>query len=261
MNPRFLLPCSLAFVLALAVAMPADAGDLVLTIQNGRVELSARDVPLRQILLEWERVGGTRIVNRDQVPGTLMTLSLTNVPEAQALETLLRPLAGYMASTRSESGAGASMFDCIVIMRGAASTVRATPSAQQQVMPTPAAPGAMPGRPPIQRRVMPDGQVISFMDSANRPGEVSVIDDDSDPSSDALLPPAMRPPFGALQRPGQGRPGSDVSQPDGTSGTQTPSPVLTPMPTVPGATVATPGSIILPSRQAPPSVPPKPPGH
>ncbi len=78
-----LLPAS-AFVLGLVLALPAPAraGDVKLSIRDGRVALSAQDATLRQILLEWERVGGTRVFNRDRVPGTLLTIELTNVTEA-----------------------------------------------------------------------------------------------------------------------------------------------------------------------------------
>ena len=78
MTGKLLSVCS--FVLVLTLAGSAGAGELRLSIQNGRVSLSARDVTLRQILVEWERVGGTRIVNRDRVPGALLTIEFVDVP-------------------------------------------------------------------------------------------------------------------------------------------------------------------------------------
>ena len=59
-------------------------------MQNGRVSLVAKDATVRQILAEWARVGQTKIVNVERVPGGPVTLELTNVPEAQALDVLLR---------------------------------------------------------------------------------------------------------------------------------------------------------------------------
>jgi hypothetical protein len=59
------LTSALALRLVLA-ASTASAGELTLSIRDGRVTLVARDVPLRQILAEWARVGRTRIVNADR---------------------------------------------------------------------------------------------------------------------------------------------------------------------------------------------------
>jgi hypothetical protein len=39
--------------------LPALADDLKLTLENGRATILAQDVPLRQILAEWARVGKT----------------------------------------------------------------------------------------------------------------------------------------------------------------------------------------------------------
>ena len=49
--------------------LPASAGELKLTMQNGRVTIIADNVPLRQILQEWARVGQTKIVNADKMSG------------------------------------------------------------------------------------------------------------------------------------------------------------------------------------------------
>ena len=70
---------------AVLTAVAASA-DVQLTMQDGRVSLVAKDATVRQILAEWARVGQTKIVNMERVPGGPMTLELTNVPEAQALE-------------------------------------------------------------------------------------------------------------------------------------------------------------------------------
>ena len=57
-------------------------------------------MPLRQILAEWAKVGGTRIVNAERVTGPPVTLSCSKVPEQQALAVLLRSVAGYLAAPR-----------------------------------------------------------------------------------------------------------------------------------------------------------------
>ena len=95
-----LLRCVSVAALAWGIAVPAVAGDLKLTIQNGRVTIIAHDVPLQQILQEWARLGNTKIVNAEKVVGLPVTLELVDVPERQALDTLLRSTAGYLAAPR-----------------------------------------------------------------------------------------------------------------------------------------------------------------
>ena len=56
---------------------------------------------MRQILTEWARVGQTRIVNVERIPGGPVTLQLTDVPESEALDLLLRSVTGYMAAQRA----------------------------------------------------------------------------------------------------------------------------------------------------------------
>ncbi len=110
---------ALGLTLVLAAPQLARAGEVRLTFKDGRVVLVARDATLREILVEWERVGGTRIVNRDRVPGTRLDLEFSGVTEDQALTTLLRPIAGYMASRRLSPDASASAFSRIVLMPAA----------------------------------------------------------------------------------------------------------------------------------------------
>ncbi len=107
------------FALLCVPAASARAGDLRLTIANGRVTIIAQDVPLRQILDEWGRVGGTKVVGAERLTGPAISLELHDVPEGRALETLLRSASGYIAKPRSGT-VGASAYDRILIM--AAST-------------------------------------------------------------------------------------------------------------------------------------------
>jgi len=70
-------------------ASPAFA-DVKLTMGNGRVTLVAKDVTVRQILTEWARIGQTKIINLERIPGGPVSVELNDVPEAQALDVLLR---------------------------------------------------------------------------------------------------------------------------------------------------------------------------
>ena len=105
-----------------AAALPRSApstasADVQLTMQDGRVSLVAKDATVRQILTEWARVGQTKIVNVERIPGGPMTLELNNVPEAQALDVLLRSVSGYLAAPRAgATRANLSRFDRIIVM-------------------------------------------------------------------------------------------------------------------------------------------------
>jgi hypothetical protein len=111
-----LLRSAFAAALALGVSVPASAGELKLTMQDGRVTIIADNVPLRQILLEWARVGQTQIVNGDKVMGPALTLQLVNASERDALDILLRSASGYIAAPRQVPVANAAFYDRVTIM-------------------------------------------------------------------------------------------------------------------------------------------------
>ncbi len=114
MNVRFLAAAALGALVA--GATPALAGDVSLTIADGRVTLVARDATPRQILDAWSRQGRTRIVNAERVSGGPTTILITNEPESKALAIVLRSVAGYIAAPRRVAVANASQYDRILIM-------------------------------------------------------------------------------------------------------------------------------------------------
>jgi len=105
----------LAFLIAAAGSAAAQA-PLSLQIRDGQVTLKAQNVPLRTILSEWARIGGTNVVGADRVGGAPVTLELTGVPERQALEVLLRNVSGYMLAMRPADVPGVSAYNRILIM-------------------------------------------------------------------------------------------------------------------------------------------------
>ena len=138
---RILRSLLLAALVAAAMPPPAGAGEFELTIEQGRVTLVAQDVSIQDILAEWARIGQTKIVNGEKLTGPPLTLQLIDVPEAQALETLLRSASGYVVAPRATPIPGASRFDRILILVSSgrpstravrASTPRALQPAQRQ---------------------------------------------------------------------------------------------------------------------------------
>jgi len=92
------------------------SAEVKVSMQDGRVTIIAKDATLRQIMTEWARVGQTKVVNVERLPGGPMTLELTNMPEQQALDILLRSVSGYMTAPRAVADATLSQFDRVVVM-------------------------------------------------------------------------------------------------------------------------------------------------
>ena len=134
---------ALSLLAAFSLGAATASADVQLTMQNGRVSVVAKDATVRQILTEWARVGHTKIVNVERIPGGPMTIELHNVTESQALEVLLRAMSGYIAAPRPIEAANAanlSRFDRIIVMPTLASArpaVASTPPPvyQQQQAP------------------------------------------------------------------------------------------------------------------------------
>jgi hypothetical protein len=103
-------------LVTVALALPAQGGELQLTIANGRATLIAQDVPVRQILAEWARLGQTKIINGEKLAGPPVTLHIVDKPEREVLETVLRSASGYVAAPRTASSVGASVFESVMIM-------------------------------------------------------------------------------------------------------------------------------------------------
>lgn len=125
------LRCAILAAFACGLSTQAAADELKLSMQDGRVTIIANNVPLRQILQEWARVGQAQIVNADKLSGPAITLQLNDVSEKEALDILLRSASGYIAAPRPVAIAGAAMYDRVTIM----ATSRPPPATAGNVIP------------------------------------------------------------------------------------------------------------------------------
>ncbi|MGE3704277.1 MAG: hypothetical protein AB7I13_03325 [Vicinamibacterales bacterium] len=251
---RAWLPWSLAAGLVLGSSAAASAQQVNLTLDDGYVTLTTKDATIRQVLAEWARVGQTRVVNADRIAGVPITVQLIRIPEAEALDILLRSTSGYMAAPRATALPNASRFDRIL------------------VMPPSTAPRVMAAAQPAPQTFQPP-----------------TADDDFDTADPAMndMPPSRGPVF--PQFPGgpggPGNPGSPaqmqrtvpapIQQPGGTFPQAGPFPQPTPFP-VPVAPsqgftpppvnqggmpvgVSTPGMMVMPPQTSPGASPNEPP--
>jgi hypothetical protein len=158
---------SLAFsVLSVLAAASTASAQVQLTMQGGRVSLSAKNATIRQILAEWERVGQTKVVNGDRIPGGLLTLELPNMPEQQALDIILRTVSGVLFAPRTELVAGnVSAFAQIILMPPSV----APPPSSSPTTPLPPAFGQQTTYPQQQQQFQQPFQQQPVSDDDDRP--------------------------------------------------------------------------------------------
>ncbi len=130
-----------AICVVVGLAAPSIAGQVRLEIRGGLVTLEAKDATIREIFAEWARVGKTRVVNAETAPGGPLTLQFTEVPERQALDIILRSVAGFLAVARTSPLDSASMYDRILVMpvarpAGVAASAGGRAASQPQQMPS-----------------------------------------------------------------------------------------------------------------------------
>lgn len=154
----------LTIALSVAIAGSAQAQQqLKLAFNAGHVSVDATSVPVRTILAEWSRLGGTKVVGAERIAGAPLTLKLVDMPESQALEIILRNVAGYMAAPRVADAGTASMYDRILVL-----ATSSAPASTTAARPNPTAPGPNAG---TQRFVPPPRAVVQPADEDNEPEE------------------------------------------------------------------------------------------
>jgi hypothetical protein len=240
---------------------PAARAEVRVSLRDGRVTIAAKDATVRQILVEWARVGKTKFVNAERIPGGPITLELKNVPEAEALDILLRSLSGYIAAPRlTLASADASVYDSIVVMPTTAQpAVRTSTPAANAPAPFsppsfnqnndddsdagaaqgPTRPGAQAVRPPIFS-TFPQPQVgVGGNNGARpmlptvRPGAVSQAPRNTNPNDAGQAEPQVMPQAPA--------PAAPTATPGGSAGTAAPG-------MVPPTATSQPGQIAQPQR-------------
>jgi hypothetical protein len=190
-------------VVMVAAPLPARA-DVQLAFEGGQVSVRASNATIRDILAEWARVGQTKIVNAERIPGGPFSLELTGVTEEEALEIILRSVAGYVAAPRLSIATTGSRYDRIIVMP------TSTPTKPAPTQPTFAQPG-MP-QPPQQ---FPGQFPPQFPPQFPQPRPVDDdVDDGDEPAPNVVMPNPGVPNPGMFNQPPPG-PGFQPQQPPG----------------------------------------------
>jgi hypothetical protein len=221
-----------------ALALPARAAGLELSIADGKVTLDAQDVTIRQILTEWARVGNTRIVNVERLEGGPVTIKFEGLPEKQALDIILRSVPGYVAAPRDAFAANVSMYETILVMPTTTAVAAVRPQAPAfGGMSGPAAsitqlrqPAPVMPSPSVDTAEPPDPQDDPALAAAAAAGLVPVSPPGANPSviSAPLAMPGGVPPSAT---PAVATPANPWNAPVGTA-----QPSLAPPPPPPVAT-------------------------
>ncbi len=217
----------------LGCAASASAQSVSLQFNNGLVTLNAQNASVRAILDEWGRLGGTRFVNSDRLGGAPVSLELTAVTERQALEILLRTVAGYVITQREQPGV--SRLGSVVIL----------PTSNAVRTPAPVTFGAATVQRPqddrdddvqANRNPPPPNPFTATNTNTNgvtnTPGMIRVVTPNptnvpfgsvTDPAAAAAgVPvPVVRPPTTIQTLPGTSRPGEITPQPQQQPGQPT----------------------------------------
>ena len=220
---RFSRLCAGTIATVVSITTMAQAQGLELSLSGGRATIVARNVSVREILLEWGRTGDTTIVDTDALSDGRVTLELLNVPETLALRTLLRDTAGYVAAPRARAAAGRSRFDRIMILANSRSVSGLGSVAHRRPAPRPTSQPT--GGLPRMGSAHPTGRVqASFTVTAAQ--QLLQQDDANDPT---LAPDDAPPAFGNIPstRPGaamgSANQGDTASIPIGAFGATLPS--------------------------------------
>lgn len=156
-------------VFGMAASSVTAAPAVRLSFSDGRVWLASDGATVGQILAEWARVGGTRVVNGERVAGHPLTLEMSGVPEIQALDIVLRSAGGFIAAARAPEQGGAaanvSRFGQITVLPAGAPPPADVANRARTDSPPPMSPPAY-ALPPIfsasgARRILDsDGQPV-----------------------------------------------------------------------------------------------------
>lgn len=181
---RYLAPVLLALatagVPAQAVAQTApvasqSARALELSFNNGLVTLVARGVTVPEIMAEWARKGGSKIVNGEKVASGLVAFEFHDVPESRVLQSVLRSAAGFIAAPRRPGGpTGDSAIEQVMIL----ATSRPSASSSAVTMPTsPVVYNEPPPQQPLQGSPDDDIPPVSGFGAPRAPGVAPVPSD------------------------------------------------------------------------------------
>lgn len=157
-RPGLVVALGAAIVLAGAASAAAQgARKLEVSFNDGKVTILAENVTVRDILQEWGRKGGSRIVNADRLGGAPVPyLEFRDEPEAAVLRSLLRDVPGYGAAPRVAPDAASSGIAAVFILATRSVPVSGAPMGGSPIV---QAPPSSPQPAPQPLQGSPDSEI------------------------------------------------------------------------------------------------------
>ncbi len=205
---------------------------LAVSFNNGLVTIVGSNVTIREILLEWGRKGGSRIVNAEKLAGQVLPyIEFKDEPEIVVLRSLLREVPGYGAAPRIAPSPDASTIETVFLLATRSVPVSNAPtpsSAQpqvQQVQQPPVqnfAPEGFQPPPQPEPRVIPGSPDVEIPPVRPIPGELPPMTPGA--TAQPADPNLRTGPGGTVTStiPGVIIPGTTQTGPPGSGGTTPP---------------------------------------
>jgi len=89
---------------------------------NGVMSLVATNAPLREILNEWTRKGGTPFPGAERLTGTPLTLEFPHKRETEVVASLLRGASGYIVRDRLTASSSPSSIEVVYVLATSTAT-------------------------------------------------------------------------------------------------------------------------------------------
>jgi len=109
---------------------------LEVSFNNGLVTIVGSNVTIREILVEWGRKGGSRIVNAEKLAGQVLPyIEFRDEPEIVVLRSLLREVPGYGAAPRIAPSPDASTIETVYLLATRSVQVSNAPAVSSSLSP------------------------------------------------------------------------------------------------------------------------------
>ncbi|MBA3949615.1 MAG: hypothetical protein H0X44_06670 [Acidobacteria bacterium] len=195
---------------------------------NGRVTVIASDATVREILAEWSRVGGSTFVDADKIPSNeRLTIRLEDQSELDAIDVLLRSVAGYMVAPVAGPASSASAVSRVFILpTSTPAPYVAAPPAPEMASPDEGAPARLTSAPvqpdddgPVRVSPPPQGPPAPTAGAPQAPlGQASpLINSVPTQTTPGLGIVTSSQPGVVIAGPGQARPGRPTTRPTQTT--------------------------------------------
>lgn len=204
------------------LSAPAAAQEFELSVERGLVTVRANDARLDDLLRRWSEITGLAVVSKGDISGIRLTLELSSVPERQALDLILRGVAGYVIGELRDPSTGLGAIATLIVVGQGTTPGQVAPTFLRQP-----GPSGQIGREPELVDGGEDAVVLQAVDHPEpaEPGFTQAADQSGVANPEVAMPgvatsgaqatPSATKPFGNAAT--AERPGTIVAVPESVS--------------------------------------------